>query len=257
MQLFLDQGKDKIGIYLTLTRIHQFPVNKQHFFKMKKTKLSLHIPVIIGILILTFSCATSPYKKLSTSNVQYVALLDPGTKILILPATVSYEAVDNESKIDPGQEGEQIRALLETTAAGFFSSKNINMKYAASIITGPEEQMDDLSRVISSSGMLFKAYPGDALVNTVKNIGKETGFDAILVLACDVKVGTGGTWNSYTGAITSKNDRTIFKAVLLKTPDCSKIWSNDVQLRKLPRMGSTDFNNAINSIFTNLKLKGE
>jgi hypothetical protein len=224
---------------------------------MRKSKVSFKLLVLAGILVLTFSCATSPYKKLSTSNVQNVTYIEPGIKTVLLPIIISYESVYNESRIDPGQEGEQVRSLLETSAAAFFNSKNLSLTSVSQVNAGIEQLNDELKRVIASSAALFKAFPGDQTVNAVKDFGRETGVGAILLLACEVKVGTLGTWNSYSGAITSKNDRTIFKSVLINTADGSKLWSNDVQLRKLPQLGTRDFTDAINSIFTNLKLKGE
>jgi hypothetical protein len=205
------------------------------------------------LFLILVSCATSSYKKLSVATpVTNQTYVDTSLFIMVLTPDVSYESVYNEKEVDNGQtkvvlqKNLEIRTLIALKNKGFRCNSTNQTDGRTS---GFEKE---LSEIQNNSDLIFKAYPDEELKNKIQSFGSKTGITAIMVVDCDAKVGSGGSWNSQTGSITAKNDRTIVKAVLIKTSDCSKLWTNSVQLRELPTIGDNDFEKALNSLFTNL-----
>jgi hypothetical protein len=75
----------------------------------------------------------------------------------------------------------------------------------------------------------------------------------ILVVDVRVKVGEGGSWNPYSGAITSRNHYTILRAVLISTSEKKVLWHNEVQLRDIPRPKSRKLSRAMEILFQDIK----
>lgn len=206
------------------------------------------------IFLILVSCATSSYKKLSVASTEanLSFYVDTSLLIMVLTPDVSYESVYNEKEVDYGQTKVVLQKNLEIRTLNALKSKGFRCNSSNQTdgkVSGFEKELSEIQK---NSDLIIKAYPDEAIKSAIQSFGTKTGIPAIMVVDCDAKVGSGGSWNSQTGSITAKNDRTIIKAVLVKTSDCSKLWTNSVQLRELPIIGDNDFEKALNSMFTNL-----
>jgi len=211
------------------------------------------------ICFLCISCTTqSKFEKVSVGEkVSNQSYIDPNLDCLLLTPTVNYESISDEKKLDYGQSEIELEKYLEVQSLQAFKGKGLKLKDTKQVSEIDGSFNNELLEMTKNSNLIFKGYLEDEFKQKIENFGKKYDIPALLVIDCTVKVGTGGTWDSYSGAITSKNNRTIFKATIIKTSDCSKLWFSNVQLRELPKAGDSNLNKAINSIFTNLIPKGE
>ena len=214
---------------------------------------------LLTIWCLIISCATSSkHQKISVAYEETnLVFVDPSLLIFVLTPNFTYESVYTEKEIDFNQKEIILEKNLEIRTLKALESMGFNCKNESQIINNSASYEKEYSEILNNSNLIFRAYIEEEFKKTIENFGIKSGIPAIMIINCEAKVGTGGSYNSYSGAITSKNDRTVIKALLIKTSDCSKLWSNSVQLRELPEIGDSDYEKAINSIFTNLKAKGE
>lgn len=213
---------------------------------------------ILSMFCILISCATSKYQKVTIADSATIeTLVDPSILILLLPPDFRYESIENEKDLNLGQSEVQLEKYLQNRTLSVLGSKGFQLKSIEQISGESADYEPELSELLTNSNLLFKAYIDEKYIQTISGFSRKTSIPAIMVFNCDVKVGSAGSYDPNSGAITSKNNKAILKAVLLKTSDCSKLWSTSIQLRELPKIGDTDFEKSINSIFTNLKPKGE
>jgi hypothetical protein len=178
---------------------------------------------------------------------------DSSNVILFLPTLIKYESVSNEMEMDNKNEKLQMKNYLEGQIILTLDNKGYNLKMMDQLSKDSVGFEAELLVILENYDSMFKSYPDTFLINKVIQFGEKSKIKTLLIFKCDVKIGTGGSWNSYSGQITSSNNRTIFKSVLIDTSNGSKIWSNSAQLRKLPNYKDLNFEKEINSIFENFK----
>jgi hypothetical protein len=224
--------------------------------------MALRLPkagLIGAMCFICISCATQyKFEKVSVgdkaSNQTYI---DRNLSCFLLTPKVNYESIIDEKKLDYGQSEIELEKYLESQALQAFKDKGFKLKDTKQVLEKAESFNKELLEISKNSDLIFRGYLEDEIKRKIVDFGNKYDIPALLVIDCNVKVGTGGTWDSYSGAITSKNDRTLLKATIIRTSDCSKLWFANVQLRELPKIGDTNLNKAINSIFTNLTPKGD
>jgi hypothetical protein len=209
--------------------------------------------LLLSALCFISSCATqSAYKKVYTTfSEEQPVYIDSDLVILVLPPKIKYESIYNESELNSRGNTEQ----FENSVLTILKNKGFNLKTINQIQIESSSFQDDLKKIQDNSELMYKAFVDSALKESVKQFGEKSDTKSILLINCDVKIGSQGTWNSYSGAITSQNNRTILKAILIRTSDCTKLWYNNIQLRKVTEVEDPAFEKAINSIFINLKPK--
>jgi len=77
----------------------------------------------------------------------------------------------------------------------------------------------------------------------------------LLVNYVKVKVGSAGTWNPNSGAITSSNSKSTLHAALIQCTTGKALWMDKVLLRELPILSSQRFSDALKLLFINFPQK--
>jgi len=66
-----------------------------------------------------------------------------------------------------------------------------------------------------------------------------------------VKVGQSGTWNAYSGAITSSNSSSLLKVSLVQC-NGEVLWKNQVLLRQIPNLNDEKFKESLDILYSTL-----
>ncbi len=222
------------------------------FFKGINHKLFAAIALIIASLLVISCTATS--KKLSSEgqNVSSIAQ----TKVIILPPTLWYESISDESILNASEyRGQEVEMMLKSSASEILRSKGFDIESSERLSKYSTRFELAYNRILDERINFFRSSLDGNLVSDLKEICESSDHANILAVHLKVKLGPHGYWNPYTGQIGSGMSYARLKAVLIETDNGRPLWKNQVQLREIPIPDDTDFLEAINLLFKNLKFR--
>jgi hypothetical protein len=166
--------------------------------------------------------------------------------VLVLPPTLSYEALHNEAPLSATPFG-------AAAVAADVKAVAIRSAQASSLELAPDA---DAGADGLSAALLRRQIPEDAK-SALAKLADSDERAAVLATVLRVKVGPGGSWNSYTGAITSGMSQTRLQAALVHCRSARVLWKNEVLLREIPRVGDKDYAKALAALFAGLAVPKE
>jgi hypothetical protein len=163
--------------------------------------------------------------------------------IWMLPPTLHYESIQTEATLSASDyQGAEVGNLLQNESKAALEQKGFQVYLKEKVVPIHNRQLD-----------LFRPVIPEDLLAGLHTIGGSSSSLNILVLDLKVKVGEGGSWDAYSGAITSKNHYAKLRAILIDASEGKVLWRNEVQLRDLPKPGKKNFSQAIQTLFQTIK----
>jgi len=197
--------------------------------------------------VLSCSCATKPIA-ISHSPVSECTL-GQQTSVFIMQPLLKFERIESETDIPADNYGGKaiesgiVRAAKTTLASRKFSIVDYRKQ------TGKTAEI--CCQVCSLSSRLSQGVVDDNSKGLLGSLGGQVEGRTALLNSLKVKVGSGGSWDPNSGAITSSNTYSVLRAALLNCEEGSVLWKNQVLLRQLPKPGDPKFNEALMLLYEN------
>lgn len=198
---------------------------------------------LLSIFCLSAIQACSSSKNI-VSGTEKAVTVSNKADIWIFPPTLNYESIQTESPVSsPSFRLAEVGIVLVNQSQTLFEQKGfqIHLKEQGVPFLTSNQQLD-----------LFRPIIPENLLADLHTLSKSSSPN-ILVLDLKVKVGTGGSWDPYSGAITSKNHNSRLRAVIIDGSEGKVLWRNEVQLRDIPSPNKKNFLDAIQILFQTLK----
>ncbi len=227
------------------------PKKIRNTFAIINLKVFPVIALIIVFLLVT-SCATTS-RHISSNSGKEVSII-AHKKIIIMPAILRYESISNDAELPQATyKGEEAGAFLVGHSAEILSKEGFGVMHADALSYEDSKYRTAYNRILDERINLFRSSLSTGLANDLKAFGESLNNANILVILLRVKVGSSGTWDPFSGAITSESSYTRLKAILVETKSGRSLWKNEVQLREIPKPGNPNYKKAVNLLFENLK----
>jgi len=205
-------------------------------------------PILVTILVLPlFLNACGTVKPISTASEQVsVPKLGTNVTVFVSPALIKFERLHDEAPLDASAyQGKAIEIRLGSVSRSMIRKRKITIVTpdieASTLPTEIREKLPKWSRGIidaQSTSLLQSLAFHDANM-------------AILANYIDAKVGSRGTWDPNSGAITSDNSRSVFRSALLDCTTGQLLWKGEILLRELPKLTSKRFTESLDLLFLN------
>lgn len=179
--------------------------------------------------------------------------------IFILPAVIKYESIENETELpDSMFQGKEVREFLLSKSANILAIKgfNVQMEDSSMFMTSPKIK-ETYYRILDDRKKLFRKSFSPDLINDLKLLNRPLKEANLLVVMLRVKVGDGGSWDPYSGAITSGSGYSRIKAVVIDLENANSLWQGGVQFQGIPSVKNSKLVASINFLYQNLKTKKE
>ena len=171
-----------------------------------------------------------------------------------MPAILKYESISNDAPLPQATyKGEEAGDFLVSHSAEILSKGGFGVLNAKALSNEDSKFKTAYNIMLDERINLFRSSLSTDLANYLKAFGESSNNANILVLLLRVKVGSSGTWDPFSGAITSGSSYTRLKAVLVETKSGRSLWKNEVQLREIPKPDNPNYKKAVNLLFENLK----
>jgi len=206
---------------------------------------------VTSILILISCAAPKPVRGLAgpVTNME----IAPDSTVLILRPVLKFERIDNEEPLSASDyQGEALEARIYTVAENIVKTRNLTVLEARQT-NGREPGI--YGRIREKAPQLSRGLINSHVNALLQAVGENNEHTAILVSYVDVKVGSRGTWNPYSGAITSDDSKAILHAALIGCASARVLWKDQVLLREMPRTESSQFHEALELLFSNFPQK--
>ena len=209
------------------------------------------IALLIVFLLVT-SCATTS-RHISSNSGKEVSII-AHKNIIIMPAILKYESISNDAPLPQATyKCEEAGDFLVSHSAEILSKGGFGVLNAKALSNEDSKFKTAYNIMLDERINLFRSSLSTDLANYLKAFGESSNNANILVLLLRVKVGSSGTWDPFSGAITSGSSYTRLKAVLVETKSGRSLWKNEVQLREIPKPDNPNYKKAVNLLFENLK----
>lgn len=201
--------------------------------------IRLMAPSLLLIVILFTSCETTRVITASVPEVQ----IDKG-RVAILQTNLRYISIEDDETLTP--------ATYQADQTQEFLYKQLQQVVFRKGLQNLEESKIEIA-VLPPSEQLVLPKLSQESIQIMQKWAKPFGFPYVLALSGIVKVGQAGSWDPFSGAISSNNSYTRIKGVLINTELGTILWRNEVQLRAIPMADKKDLIESIQALFQNLK----
>ena len=177
------------------------------------------------------SCSTAP---LSVPKViQTVDRLDSNSTVIVLPPYIRFENLRDESLMSDSPYGGDLIALSMVKAGMAIVKSRGFARQAYDGLQG-DSLWDKCRQLQLMTPRLFSGQPGSKGLQMLRDFGPRYSHPMVLAQSMTAKVGSSGTWNPMSGAITSSNSSAQFRAILLDCNSGKVLWQNQALLRDIP-----------------------
>jgi hypothetical protein len=114
---------------------------------------------------------------------------------------------------------------------------------------------DDCARLIQLSSRLARGHVNQEARDILTRMSPASGELALLLQFMRVKAGPGGSWNPFSGAITSSMSSTLLQSALISTTSADVLWNAEVFVRKTFGPKSGDFKASLALLYRTLTVK--
>jgi hypothetical protein len=202
--------------------------------------------LLIIFLLSSFSTPNS----INTSIIQFNEVMSQvSSEVLINKPLIRFESVTDETILNSNDyNGKNIESKMNEAARNAVG--NSNFKIAEISDDGYTAGFGDLcSKLNAMSSRLASGYISDEATIIFHQLSSENQNLLILSQCLIAKVGPKGSYNSYTGAITSKMFSYLLKASLINCSTGQVLWKNEVFIRKLPDVDKSSFAESLTQLY--------
>ncbi len=164
-----------------------------------------------------------------------------GSRLILLAPEVQFEDERSGEPLDPARfKGPELaarvdRVVRDTLTARGLAADALDAAGAASYPTPAKLVRRDL--------------PADACAASTTASTAAAGGVPLLAVHVRVIVGSRGSWDPMTGAITSSSNRTRLRAALVDCRASTTLWRSEVVLRQIPDPDRSDIDRALATLF--------
>ena len=190
-----------------------------------------HLCVLFAFLI---GCSATPVMVQQSSKNGSKTVVPEWNNIFLLTPTLSFKEVKTEQELPPERYGsESILEHLVDYVGETVSQKGFKVIHQTDMAGG---QQTELGQVLSSLNNLAnkltkRRKPKRHILDTLHALHDHTGAEGLLVHVFRVKVGSGGTWDPNSGAITPGSSTSHIIACLIDIETGEVMWRNEVFVR--------------------------
>lgn len=212
------------------------------FYVVKRCQPSFLFLLVASLFILS-SCATIKPKSTIIGSAPE-SKVSSDSSIAILRPLLKFERIHDEAVVPASDyDGDAIETRIVTMARNVIGSRNIALT---------DQNVDKVRMYHKLNAIIPKLSRG--IVNNdagilLKSIATTDTHVSVLVSYVRVKVGSGGSWNPNSGAITSSNSKTILHAALIQCATGKVLWMDQVLLREAPQLSNSRFSEALELLF--------
>lgn len=194
----------------------------------------------------------------TSSKTKPTSLLSLPKKIQLIVSRpfLRFEQVQDESVLPAEQfNGDQLEGLVVSVVQEVFTSRNLVM---AGLRLSPSDTISEANeKVFNLSPELSQGVVEEEAYILLKQLGNPQESQAVLVQYVRAKVGQGGSWNPFSGGITSSSSSTQIYAALIDCASGKVLWKNRVLLRDLPSTENMEFRESIEALFRTFPTRKE
>lgn len=210
------------------------------------------LTMAVTSIFMLSSCATQKPVR-AVSNPITTIEIAPDSTILILRPVLKFERVDNEEVLSPSNyQADALEARIYTVAENIVKTRSLTVLETRNA-NGREPGI--YRQIREKSPQLSKGLTDNHINALLQAVSESNEHTAILVSYVNVKVGSRGTWNPYSGAITSDNSKAVLHAALIGCATARVLWKDRVLLREIPKTESSQFQDALELLFSNFPHK--
>ncbi len=200
------------------------------------------------LIFFLYGCSPKIVQSLQTQT--DMTKLSSTLKIVSLNPLLTFERINDETVLNPEDyNGTEIEAKMIQISSNQLVNKNFNVVNPEEIENGQFDEQ--FSRLQKMSSKLSVGYLSPEAKEILKQL---SSFDENLVILSQylyVKVGQSGTWNAYSGAITSSNSSSLLKVSLVQC-NGEVLWKNQVLLRQIPNLNDEKFKESLDILYSTL-----
>ncbi len=230
-------------------RVFKILYQRNRFIRFRSAFLLSSLPFL---LVITSCATTKPISTVINYTPKSEAVRD-GSTVAILKPLLKFEKIHDESIVPASDyDGNAIEIEIADMAKDVVASRNIPIFDFQGQNEGKVRMYYELN---SSIPKLSRGIVSSDAVILLKNIATIDPHVSVLVNYVKVKVGSSGTWNPSGGAITSPNSKTVLNAALIQCATGEVLWMDQVLLREIPKLTSSQFSEALELLFTKFPKK--
>jgi len=194
------------------------------------------------------ACAAVPVASAVQSGPAHL----PAAVVLVVPPAIRFQRVQDEVEVALPEAGRvAYEAKLMAAARAAVERSGLAM---ASLSRDPDME-SAFSALRASELRLARGLTNDATLTAMLRLATGNPDVAVLVHALEATVGPGGTWNAWSGAITSSMSRSAFRAALVMCSSGKVLWAQQVELRDLPAVDASTFQDALTTLYASFPRK--
>ena len=216
-------------------------------------------PLVILLLIsLIFLCSCAATTPVSQNNSEQSRMVLDSTynSILILKPLVRFERLKDESRLpDSSYGGDAFGTKLVIDAITEVDSHHFIPVDTRSSSNG--KLVSIYNSLQSMSPEITSGFINNKAKGILIQLDSLMEHPLVLVQYFKVKIGTGGSWDPYSGAITSSNSSTSFFASLISCKTGEVFWKNQVLLRDSPQINNLNFKESIDLLYKTFPMRKE
>jgi hypothetical protein len=172
-------------------------------------------------------------------------------KVIILQPQVVFEQLTNKSVLT---QNVTFESALTNAATASLSARKYTVVTLESL--QQVDAIDLLKQLQPLTSRLARGAINDEAQQTLRYLAAFPDDYLILVQFMRVKEGPGGSWNPYSGAITSSMSSTLLQASLISTHTGQVVWKNEVLERKVFRANDPNFAKYLDLLYGTLAIRG-
>jgi hypothetical protein len=204
---------------------------------------------MVSVLSLVASgCAAAPVTSTVKSGPERLSV----SAVLVVRPAIRFQRVEDDVEVTMPEEGRRAYEAKLLVAAGVAVERS---GLALASLSGDPDTDSALSVLHASELRLARGLTNDATLAAMRRLAGRNPDVAVLVHAFEATVGPGGTWNAWSGAITSSMSRSAFRAALVMCSSGEVLWAQQVQLRDLPAVDASPFQDALTALYASFPRK--
>lgn len=180
-------------------------------------------------------CATSsaPVANGGTADPEFQMLVAARSPVVVLPATVDFVAVADESPLAPDEfGGTRVAAHIDTELLRVLDASGLSCRTIQRL---PAEADTVIADLLPAASILVDRYsdhePYQPHLAVLRRLGNA---DHLCVPVVHVQVGAAEWYNPMSGAMTQSTSSTVLRIALVDMEDGSVSWSAEGLVRALP-----------------------
>ena len=197
-------------------------------------------------MALAAGCAARPVLRAGAQPMR--GAVPPDTTVVVLAPLVRIDQLKPEAPVfDPPVSLDALSASLAgaaRAAATAAAARVVDCSAAPGATWAPI-----CTALAADAGALARGVVPPTGRAGLATLGADAASTAVLATLLVVKLGPGGSYNSFTGQITSPTSSSVLSAALLSAPANATLWNNDVLLRSVPRPTDAGYRDALGALF--------